>query len=94
MDEFGISAEHLQKAKAILTPIITTIFNQSIEENSIPIFFKTESANPVLKKSKDATQVESYRGITVTPTFTKLFEYALFQTSRSTNLDLLKDFKC
>jgi hypothetical protein len=23
MDEFGISAEHLQKAKAILTPIIT-----------------------------------------------------------------------
>jgi hypothetical protein len=39
MDEFGISAEHLQKAKAILTPIITTIFNQIIEENSIDLFF-------------------------------------------------------
>ena len=73
MDEFGISAEHLQKAKAILTPIITTMFNQIIEENNIPIFFKTEITNPVLKKKKDATQVESYRGITVTPTFIKTF---------------------
>ena len=79
MDEFGISAEHLQKAKAILTPIITTIFNRSIEENSIPIFFKTESANPVLKKSKDATQVESYRGITVTPTFTNFLNMVYCQ---------------
>ena len=58
MDEFGIFAEHLQKAKAILTPIITTIFNQSIEENSISIFSKIGITNPVLKKSKDATQVE------------------------------------
>jgi hypothetical protein len=34
------------------------IGNQSIEENSIPIFFKIGITNPVLKRSKDATQVE------------------------------------
>ena len=31
----------------------------------------------MLKKLKDATQMDNYRGITVTPVITKLFEYVL-----------------
>ncbi|CAC5419637.1 unnamed protein product [Mytilus coruscus] len=76
-DEFGISAEHLKTARSILSPIFTSIFNQIIATKQIPLFFKTGVTNPVLKKLKDPTLVESYRGITVTPTITKLFEYVL-----------------
>ncbi|CAC5362390.1 unnamed protein product [Mytilus coruscus] len=76
-DEFGISAEHLKTARSILLPIFTSIFNQIIATKQIPLFFKTGVTNPVLKKLKDPTLVESYRGITVTPTITKLFEYVL-----------------
>ncbi|CAC5412818.1 unnamed protein product [Mytilus coruscus] len=76
-DEFGIPAEHLKTARSILLPIFTSIFNQIIATKQIPLFFKTGITNPVLKKLKDPTLVESYRGITVTSTSTKLFEYVL-----------------
>ncbi|CAC5387677.1 unnamed protein product [Mytilus coruscus] len=77
MDAFGISAEHLKTNRSILSPIFTTIFNQIVATKQIPLFFKTGITIPVLKKLKDPTLVESYRGITVTPTITKLFEYVL-----------------
>ncbi|CAC5420983.1 unnamed protein product [Mytilus coruscus] len=97
-DEFGISAEHLKTARSILSPIFTTIFNQIIATKQIPLFFKTGITNPVLKKLKDPTLVESYRGITVTPTITKLFEYVLLprltKNKQTCNLVLQKVSLC
>jgi hypothetical protein len=48
---------------------------QSILKNkTIPDIFKTGILTPVLKKLNDATQMDNYRGITVTPVITKLFD--------------------
>ena len=59
--------------------------------------FKTGILTPVLKKSKDSTCLDNYRGITVTPILGKLFETILlprlsknFEQS-SIRLDLPKD---
>ena len=52
-------------------------FNKVLETRKVPISFKTGVLTPVLKKGKDSTLCESYRGITVTPTLGKTFEYSL-----------------
>jgi hypothetical protein len=44
---------------------------------AVPGIFKTGILTPVLKKLKEATKMNNYRGITVTPVFAKLFEYVL-----------------
>jgi hypothetical protein len=65
-------------AGGVIIPYATKIFNQILKNKTIPDIFKTGILTPVLKKLKDATQMDNYRGITVTPVITKLFEYVLF----------------
>ena len=48
-----------------------------ITERKVPESFKTEMITPVLKKGKDSKSMENYRGITVSATFGKLFEYSV-----------------
>ena len=43
----------------------------------MPANFKTGIITPVLKKGKDSKCMENYRGITVSATFGKLFEYTV-----------------
>ena len=76
-DEFGLTAEHLKHAGNSLIEDITDTFNQIICEKQIPEAFKTGILTPVLKKSKDPTNMDNYRGITVTPIIGKLFESVL-----------------
>ena len=56
---------------------ITDIFNQIIQTKSVPEAFKSGVLNPVLKKLKDPTSLDNYRGITVTQIIGKLFESVL-----------------
>ena len=76
-DEYGLSAEHLKYAGIAVIEDITDIFNQIIFEKQVPSFFKSGILIPVLKKSKDPTNMDNYRGITVTPVLGKLFENVL-----------------
>ena len=76
-DEYGLTAEHFKSAKNLLTPIITKVFNQILKEKAVPTSFKTGIITPVLKKGKDAKRMENYRGITVSGSFSKLFEYTV-----------------
>ena len=76
-DEFGISAEQLKAAGDILIPFITAIFNRILQRGSFPDMLKSGVLTPVLKKSKNPALLDNYRGITVTPIFTKVFEYVL-----------------
>ena len=76
-DEYGLSSEHFKAAKPIIVPILTRLFNQILLEKDIPNSFKTGIITPVLKKGKDAKDMGNYRGITVSSTFGKLFEYSL-----------------
>ena len=61
-------------AGGVIIPYATKIFNQILKNKTIPDIFKTGILTPVLKKLNDATQMDNYRGITVTPVITKLFD--------------------
>ncbi|CAC5388916.1 unnamed protein product [Mytilus coruscus] len=78
-DEAGITAEHLQNSKSTVSPVLTSIFNNIILERTVPVSFKSGILTPVLKKQKDPTIMSNYRGITVTPTIGKTFEYAFLE---------------
>ena len=66
-DEFGLTAEHLKYAGISLIKNISDTFIQIICDKRVPKAFKTGIVTPVLKKSKDPTNMDNYRGITVTP---------------------------
>ena len=76
-DEFGLTAEHLKYSGYPLIENITNIFNETLKSKTIPAAFKSGILTPVLKKSKDSTNLDNYRGITVTPIIGKLFESVL-----------------
>ena len=76
-DKFGLAAEHLKHSSEIFIEDITTTFNQILESRTVPESFKTGILTPVLKKSKDPTNLDNYRGISVTPIIGKLFESVL-----------------
>ena len=76
-DEFGLAAEHLKHSGNVLVEEITDIFNQILQSKTVSDAFKSGILTPVLKKSKDPTVLDNYRGITVTPIFGKIFESVL-----------------
>lgn len=76
-DELGLTAEHLSHSGNTLISEITDIFNSILTEKCVPQHFKTGILTPVLKKSKDPTNLDNYRGITVTPVLGKLFEITI-----------------
>lgn len=51
--------------------------NIFVSEKRVLQLFKTGILTPVLKKSKDASHMDNYRGITVTPVIGKLFELTI-----------------
>ena len=76
-DVFGLTAEHLKYAGSAVVNDISNLFNQILLDKKVPEAFKMGILTPVLKKSKDSTNLDNYRGITVTPIIGKLFETVL-----------------
>ena len=76
-DELGLTVEHLMYSGKSLLENITSIFNEILKTKTIQAAFKSGILTPVLKKSKDSTNLDNYRGITVTPIIGKLFESVL-----------------
>ena len=76
-DEYGLSSEHFKAAKPIIVLVLTRLFNEILTSKDIPDSFKTSIITPVLKKGKDPKVMGNYRGITVSSTFGKLFEYSI-----------------
>ena len=76
-DEYGIQTEHLKLAGPHILPLLVKLFNEIVSSGVVPESFKTGVLTPVHKKGKDPTSVDNYRGITVTATIGKVFEYAL-----------------
>ena len=77
LDEYGLSSEHFKAANPVIVPTVTKLFNSILLEKKVPANFKTGIITPVLKKGKGSTCMENYRGITVSATFGKLFEYTV-----------------
>ena len=76
-DEYGLAAEHLKHSSETFIEDITMVFNQILESRTVPEAFKSGILTPVLKKAKDPSILDNYRGITVTPIMGKLFESVL-----------------
>ena len=77
MDGYGLESEHFKEAKPATVPIVTRLFNLIITERKVPEAFKTEIITQVLRKGKDSKSMENYKGIMVSTTFEKLFEYSV-----------------
>ena len=76
-DEFGISAEHLKYASSSLVPSLTLLLNAIIEFSFIPDQFKSGILYPILKRGKDPSNFENFRGITVSPLLGKVLELVI-----------------
>ena len=76
-DKYGLAAEHLKHSSETFIKDITMVFNQILESRTVPEAFKSGILTPVLKKAKDPSILDNYRGITVTPIMGKLFESVL-----------------
>ncbi|CAC5412011.1 unnamed protein product [Mytilus coruscus] len=76
-DEFGISSEHLKNSPYSVTTFLTNIFGKFLKEQKVPGNLKSGILSPVLKTGKDASIRDNYRGITVTPIISKLFESSI-----------------
>ena len=77
-DESGISAEHLHFAPLSLLLRISALFNQMIKHSFVPEEFKKGFMIPIVKDLRgNKADPSNYRGITILPILSKLFEHVL-----------------
>jgi len=72
-----VSAEHLLNCHPILITLLTKIFNLCLMFEYVPDGFGLGIVVPLLKAGKPGDKVESYRGITLNPVISKIFEQCL-----------------
>jgi len=76
----NLTAEHLLYSHPILVTCLTQLFNLMLQCGYVPDSFGTGIMIPLLKGNDlDATKCENYRGLTLSPVMSKLFEYALLE---------------
>ena len=77
-DEDGISAEHLHNAPLIVLKRLTNLFNQMLKHSFVPEQFRFGFMVPIVKNHQASHgDASNYRGITISPITSKLFEHAL-----------------
>ena len=76
-DPLSLRAEHFLKAACTIAPHLCTLFTAILNTCHIPEKLQVGTMIPIPKKGKDHTQPANYRGITLTPMFTKVLEHVL-----------------
>ena len=77
-DDDELYAEHFMHAPFILYIKLATLFNQMMTHSFVPIQFKSGTIIPLIKdKSGSTCDVNNYRGITISPIASKVFEHVL-----------------
>ncbi|VDI53576.1 Hypothetical predicted protein [Mytilus galloprovincialis] len=76
-DFYGITAENIIHGGVNLLTYLQTLINKSFEKHFIPDSLKIGTLFPVFKNKGDCKNAKNYRGITVTPTFSKVIEKIL-----------------
>ena len=78
-----ISNEHIMFASVNLSVHICLLFNAMLRHSFVPSDFRFSIIKPLLKsKHGDATKSDMYRGITLAPAISKLFEGYLWRLSQ------------
>ena len=75
-DSSNITAEHFKYAGMGIIKAVADVINFMLRTKFVPAELTQGTLTPVLKKGKDATVADNYRGITVTPLFSKILEKA------------------
>ena len=73
----SLSGEHIKHAHPILASLLTKLFNSFILLEVVPDAFGISTLVPVPKAGKSLATVEGYRGISLTPVISKVFEKCL-----------------
>jgi hypothetical protein len=74
----SLTAEHVLFAHPIIVVCLTRLFNLMIQHSFVPDSFGVGVMIPLLKNSDgDNTSSENYRGITLSPVLSKIFEHVL-----------------
>ena len=77
-DEDTITAEHLLNAPLNLLKRLTTLFNSMLNHAFVPKQFRFGFMIPLIKDQQgNHTDSNNYRGITISPIISKLFEHCL-----------------
>ena len=77
-DDDGLSAEHFLNAPLILIIKLSTLFNFMLMHAFVPKQFRFGTIVPIVKdKQGNLSDVSNYRGITISPMITKVFERVL-----------------
>ena len=77
-DEEGISAEHLHHAPLNLFIRLTCLFNFMLNHSFVPKQFRFGCLIPIIKDNQgNKSDTNNYRGITISPIPSKLFEHCL-----------------
>ena len=77
-DADGISAEHLKNAPISLYHRLTQLFNKMLHHAFVPQQFKRGFMIPLVKDSQgNVSDTSNYRGITISPVISKVFEHVL-----------------
>ena len=89
-DEDGISAEHLHFAPLNFLIRLTFLFNMMMKHAFVPRQFHSGFMIPLVKDHQgDRSDTNNYRGITISPIVSKLFEHVLklvfFETFSTSN---------
>ena len=77
-DDDGIQAEHILNAPLVLLTRLSSLFDRMLTHSFVPWQFRYGSIIPIIKdrngKNSDSS---NYRGITISPILSKLFEHVL-----------------
>ena len=77
-DENGITAEHFHFAPLSLLLRLTDLFNEMIRHSFVPKEFKAGFMIPIVKDLRgNKSDPSNYRGITISPISSKVFEHVL-----------------
>ena len=77
-DEGGLSAEHFHNAPFSLITRLTNLFNNMLKHGFVPKQFRFGFMIPIIKDSQGShSDVSNYRGITISPVVSKIFEHVL-----------------
>ena len=77
-DENGITAEHFHFAPLSLLLRLTDLFNEMIRHSFVPKEFKSGFMIPIVKDLRgNKSDPSNYRGITISPISSKVFEHVL-----------------
>ena len=77
-DEYKISAEHLLNAPLNYLIRLAVLFNAMLKHATVPKQFRFGFMVPIIKDHQgNKADVNNYRGITISPILSKLFEHVL-----------------